>query len=209
MILSLIILYVVTLVYLSITERFRHYANLMAYQGWLLLLIALFRLHSIHWVDLLFVVTETLIFKAIVVPMILRRIISHTKINRVQPAGRSQFNSLMLSIAALAASACITYLVADSSINQAFFCVSLYALLSGMILIVTRRRLFAHLVGFLVIENGVFLFSMAMGVEMPMLINAAILLDIVMSILMLGMFLTKIGERITSDDSESLTSVKD
>jgi hydrogenase-4 component E len=99
--------------------------------------------------------------------------------------------------------------VADASINQAFFCVSLYALLSGIILIVTRRRLFAHLVGFLVIENGVFLFSMAMGVEMPMLINAAILLDIVMSILMLGMFLTKIGERITADDSESLTSVKD
>ena len=67
MILSLIILYVVTLVYLSITERFRHYATLMTYQGWLLLLIALFRLHSIHWFDLLFVVTETLIFKAIVV----------------------------------------------------------------------------------------------------------------------------------------------
>ena len=143
------------------------------------------------------------------VPMMLRRIIKHNKINRVQPAGRSQFNSLMLSIAALAASACITYLVADGSINQAFFCVSLYALLSGLILIVMRRRLFAHLVGFLTIENGVFLFSMAMGVEMPILINAAILLDIVMSILMLGMFLTKIGERITADDSESLTSVKD
>ena len=41
MILSLVILYVVTLVYLSITERFRHYAALMTYQGWLLLLIAL------------------------------------------------------------------------------------------------------------------------------------------------------------------------
>ena len=209
MILSLVILYVVTLVYLSITERFRHYATLMTYQGWLLLLIALLRLHSIHWVDLLFVVTETLIFKAIVVPMMLRRIIKHNKINRVQPAGRSQFGSLVLSIVALVASACITYLVADDTINQAFFCVSLYALLSGLILIVTRRRLFAHLVGFLVIENGVFLFSMAMGVEMPILINMAILLDIVMSILLLGMFLTKIGDRIKVDDTESLTSVKD
>jgi hydrogenase-4 component E len=72
-----------------------------------------------------------------------------------------------------------------------------------------RRRLFAHLVGFLTIENGVFLFSMAMGVEMPILINTAILLDIVMSILLLGMFLTKIGDRIKVDDTDSLTSVKD
>ncbi|MBQ5894630.1 MAG: hypothetical protein IIW74_05775, partial [Rikenellaceae bacterium] len=155
------------------------------------------------------VVTETLIFKAIVVPMMLRRIIKHNRINRVQPAGRSQFGSLVMSIVALVASACITYLVADDSINQAFFCVSLYALLSGLILIVMRRRLFAHLVGFLTIENGVFLFSMAMGVEMPILINTAILLDIVMSILLLGMFLTKIGDRIKVDDTDSLTSVKD
>ena len=209
MILSLVILYVVTLVYLSITERFRHYATLMTYQGWLLLLIALLRLHSIHWFDLLFVVTETLIFKAIVVPMMLRRIIKHNKINRVEPAGRSQFSSLVLSIVALVASACITYLVADDTINQAFFCVSLYALLSGLILIVMRRRLFAHLVGFLVIENGVFLFSMAIGVEMPLLINMAIMLDILMSVLMLGLFMTKVDKQIHTDDSDSLTHVKD
>ena len=37
MLLALIILYVVTLLYLSIVERFRHYAALVGLQGWLLL----------------------------------------------------------------------------------------------------------------------------------------------------------------------------
>ena len=60
-----------------------------------------------------------------------------------------------------------------------------------------------------VIENGVFLFSMAIGVEMPILINMAIMLDILISILMLGMFLTKVDDKIQADDSDSLTRVKD
>ena len=90
-----------------------------------------------------------------------------------------------------------------------FFGVALYALLSGLILIVMRSRIFTHVVGFLVIENGVFLFSMAIGVEMPILINMAIMLDILISILMLGMFLTKVDDKIHADDSDSLTHVKD
>ena len=41
MILALVLLYVVSLVYISITERFRSYASLVGLQGWLLLAIAL------------------------------------------------------------------------------------------------------------------------------------------------------------------------
>lgn len=72
-----------------------------------------------------------------------------------------------------------------------------------------RSRLFSHLVGFLVIENGVFLFSTATGVEMPFLINMAILLDILMSVLMLSIFFTKIDGKIHADDADALTNVKD
>ena len=115
----------------------------------------------------------------------------------------------MLSIVAMVVSAITTYYVADSSIHMVFFGVALYAMLSGLILIVLRSRIFTHMVGFLVIENGVFLFSMAIGVEMPLLINMAIMLDILMSVLMLGLFMTKVDDQIHTDDSDSLTRVKD
>ena len=209
MLLALIILYVITLIYISIVERFRNYASIIAVQGWILLGIALLRLHSLDWLELSFVITETLIFKAVIVPAILMQVIKKTGINRITSTGTSQFNSLMLSIAALTISAIMTYYVADQSINMVFFGVSLYALLTGLILIVLRSRIFTHMVGFLVIENGVFLFSMAIGVHMPMLINAAILLDILLSVLMLGMFMTKVDKHIHTDDSDSLSRVKD
>ena len=209
MLLSLIILYIITLIYISIVERFRNYASIIAVQGWILLGIALLRLHSLDWLELSFIITETLIFKAVIVPAILMRVINKTHINRVDTTGSSQFNSLMLSILALTISAIMTYYVADQTINMVFFGVALYALLSGLILIVLRKRIFTHMVGFLVIENGVFLFSMAIGVEMPIFINAAIMLDILISVLMLGMFMTRVDKHIHTDDSDSLTHVKD
>ena len=150
-----------------------------------------------------------LVVRAVIVPVILMRVIKKTGINRLSSTGTSQFNSLMLSITALTTSAIFTYYVADQTINMIFFGVALYALLTGLILIVMRSRIFTHMVGFLVIENGVFLFSMAIGVEMPILINAAILLDILLSVLMLGMFMTKVDKHIHTDDSDSLTHVKD
>ena len=209
MLLSLIILYVLTLIYLSIVERFRNYASLIAFQGWILLGIALLRLHSLDWIELSFVILETLIFKALIVPAILQRVIRKTKINRVRTSGSAQFNSLLLSVTALVVSALVTYYVADSSVHMIFFGVALYALLSGLILIVLRSRIFTHMVGFLVIENGVFLFSMAIGVEMPILINTAILLDILISVLMLGLFMTRVDREIHADACDSLTNVKD
>ena len=209
MLLTLIILYIITLIYFSIVERFRNYSSLIAVQGWLLLGIALLRLHTLDWMELTFIITETLIFKALIVPGILMRVIKNTGINRISSTGTSQFNSLMLSITALTISAILTYYVADQSINMVFFGVALYALLTGLILIVLRSRIFTHMVGFLVIENGVFPFSMVLGVAMPMLIIAAIMLDILISVLMLGMFMTKVDKQIHTDNSDSLTNVKD
>ncbi|MBP3548199.1 MAG: hypothetical protein J6J64_05950 [Alistipes sp.] len=208
MVLSLIILYILTLIYLSIAERFRDQTTILAIQGLLLFGIAIARLHAFHPVEMGFIIVETLVFKAIVIPAILMRVIHKTKINRIHSTS-SQFGALVMSIAALIASCTITYYMADERTDMIFFGVALYALLTGLILIVMRKRIFAHLVGFLVIENGVFLFSMAIGVEFPILINLAIMLDILISILILGMFLRRMDDDIHTDETDALTSIKD
>ena len=208
MTLSLIILYVLTLLYLAIAERFRNHTTILAVQGFLLFGIAIARLHEFHPVEMTVIIIETLVFKAIVIPAILMTVIHRTKINRIHSSS-TQFGALVMSIVALVASCTITYYMADERTDMIFFGVALYALLSGLILIVMRKRIFAHLVGFLVIENGVFLFSMAIGVELPMLINLAIMLDILISILILGTFLSRVDNDIHTDESDALTSIKD
>ena len=145
MILSLIILYVLTLIYLSIADRFRNHTSILAIQGLLIFGIAMARLHEFHTVEMIFIIVETLLFKAIVIPAILMRVIHKTKINRIHSAA-SQFGALVMSIAALIASCTITYYMADNRTDMIFFGVALYALLTGLILIVMRKRIFAHLV---------------------------------------------------------------
>ena len=208
MILSLIILYVLSLIYLSMADRFRSHTMILALQGLLLFGIAMARMHDFHPVEMGFIVVETLVFKAIVIPIILLHVIRKTQINRIKSSS-TQFGSLVMSIAALIASCTITYYMQNNNADTISFGVALYALLSGLILIVMRKRVFAHLVGFLVIENGVFLFSMAIGVELPMLINLAIMLDILISILVLGMFLQRMDNDMNTDESDALTSIKD
>lgn len=208
MILSLIILYVLSLIYLSMADRFRSHTMILALQGLLLFGIAMARMHDFHPVEMGFIVVETLVFKAIIIPIILLHVIRKTQINRITSSS-TQFGSLMMSIVALVASCTITYYMQKSGSDTISFGVALYALLSGLILIVMRKRVFAHLVGFLVIENGVFLFSMAIGVELPMLINLAIMLDILISILVLGMFLQRMDNDMNTDESDALTSIKD
>jgi hydrogenase-4 component E len=63
--------------------------------------------------------------------------------------------------------------------------------------------------GFLVIENGVFILSLAVGNEMPMLVNIGILLDIFVSVLLLGIFANKIGDVLKEQDVSQLRNLKD
>lgn len=210
MLLSLIIIYAVSLLYLSVTERFRHYATLVGLQGWLLMCIALMQLSPGESLTArIFVVAETLIFKGVIVPYMLFRIIRKTHINRVSRVATPTFVSILLSVIALIVSLSITRFVVDTQVNTIFFGISLFGLLSGLLLITTHRRIFSHLVGFLIVENAVFLFSLAVGLEMPMLINIGILLDILMGVLILGLFISKIGSRLPTLDNEEFSHIKD
>ena len=78
-----------------------------------------------------------------------------------------------------------------------------------MYIIVSRRKIITHVMGFLVIENGVFVLSMAVGNKMPMLVNIGILLDIFASVFLLGIFVNKIGDVLKEGDVEHLSKLKD
>jgi hydrogenase-4 component E len=78
-----------------------------------------------------------------------------------------------------------------------YFIVSLFAVFTGLFLIITHKKVFSHLVGFLVIENAVLLLSLAIGSEIPMLINIGILLDIFVSVLILGIFVMRLKQQVS------------
>jgi hydrogenase-4 component E len=81
--------------------------------------------------------------------------------------------------------------------------------LFGIYFIIIHKNIFSHVVGYLIIENGIFLLSLAVGSEMPMMVNLAILLDVLMGVLVLGVFINRIGDTFESTRIDQLSRLKD
>ena len=79
----LIVLFAVTLMYFSSAERLSTYVRLVALQGLLLCGIAVFELKEVNLANLLFIVAETLLFKALLLPYLLSRIIRKSGVTKV------------------------------------------------------------------------------------------------------------------------------
>jgi hydrogenase-4 component E len=200
----LIVLFAVTLIYFASAERLSTYVRLVALQGLLLCGIAVFELKEVNLANLLFIVAETLLFKALLLPYLLGRIILKSGVTRVHRQAVPGFYLLLFSIAGLLISVILAVILVNSFINSIYLAIALFTLFTGLLLIVTHKLIISHLIGFLVVENAVFLFSLAVGNEMPMLINIGILLDIFVGVLILGFF----GLRLKPHTNE-LTMLKD
>lgn len=200
----LIVLFAVTLVYFAPAERLVTYIRLICLQGFLLCGIAILELKEISTAHLIFIVSETLIFKAVLLPYLLTRIVNRSGVSKVHRQAMPGFYLLLFSIAALIASVVLADALENPFVNTIYMLIALYTLFTGLLLIVSHRLIISHLTGFLIIENAVFIFSLAVGSEMPMLINIAILLDIFVGVLILGFF----GLRLRPHTNE-LTRLKD
>lgn len=200
----LIVLFSVTLIYFASAERLIIYIRLLALQGLLLCGIAVFELTEINTVNLLFIVAETLLIKSLLVPYLLSRITKRSGVTKVHRQAMPGFYQLIMSITGLIISVIIANSIPNPFINNIFMAVALFSLFTGLLLIVTHKLIISHLTGFLIVENAVFLFSLAVGNKMPMLINVGILLDIFVGVLILGFF----GLRLKPRTNE-LTILKD
>ena len=199
-----VIVFAITLIYLSMTERFPIYAGLIGLQGVLLFALSFLELDAITLATLLFVAIETLVFKVIVVPYLLFRIIDKTGEARVHDKALPGFYSLLFVTMGLLLSIVVSFSMNTTPSNMIYFIVAFFAVYTGLFMIISHKKIFSHLVGFLVIENAVLLLSLAIGSEMPMLINIGILLDIFVSVLILGIFVMRLKQ-----SAHELTMLKD
>jgi hydrogenase-4 component E len=204
MVIYLIVLFSVTLVYFASAERLVTYIRLIGLQGLLLCGITLFELTEVNTANLIFIVSETLVFKTILIPVLLKRIINTSGVTKVHRQAMPGFYLLIFSILALLLSVILANSLINPFVNSIYMTIALFSLFTGLLLIVSHRLIISHLIGFLIIENAVFIFSLAVGNEMPMMINIGILLDIFVGVLILGFF----GLRLKPHTNE-LTMLKD
>lgn len=205
----ILIILLISLFYLSIANRMTTYINVLALQGVLLFFAAFFELKSVTTLNLILVLLETIVFKAVAVPVFLKYVLKRNHITREAEPFVPNFVSLIITTAIIGITIILSNYMEEASLDKMFFVVALSMLFSGLYIIASRRKIITHVMGYVIIENGVFILSLAVGNEMPMLLNLGIMLDIFASVLILGIFLNKIGDVFKDIDVDQLTSLKD
>lgn len=205
----LLITFAITLLYISIANRLLTYIRILVFQGFLLFGITFLTLSQINVTNLVFILLETVIFKALAVPIFLNYVIKKNGITRVAEPFVPNFISLIIITLIIVTTIILSSSINDTHLDKTFFIVALSTLFTGLYIISTRRKIITHVMGYLIIENGVFILSLAVGNEMPMLVNLGIMLDIFASVFILGVFFNKIGDVLKDPDVNHLRNLKD
>jgi len=204
-----IILYATTLIYFALSERVKKFVWLLSIQGFLLFGVVFFSLHTIEIFDFLFILIETILVKSLIVPLFLNKVRKHNHLKREHEPSVPVFYSIIVVVITLILSFIISSHLNSNQIHTKYFTVAFASIMFGIYFIIIHKNIFSHVVGYLIIENGIFLLSLAVGSVMPMMVNLAILLDVLMGVLVLGVFINHIGDTFKSIEIDQLSKLKD
>jgi len=81
--------------------------------------------------------------------------------------------------------------------------------LTGFLLLTTRIKAITQVIGYLILENGIFIFGMLLIEAMPFLVELGVLLDLFVGIFVVSIIIHHINREFASLDTRRLTSLKE
>jgi hydrogenase-4 component E len=205
----LLITFAISLIYMGIANRLSTYINILALQGIILFGVSFIELIQINTINLIFILFETIVFKTVAIPLFLNYVIKKNHIVREAQPFLPAFLSVVIITSIIFGSFVLSNIITGVHIRKIYFLVAVSSLLSGLFIIITRKKIVTHIMGYLVMENGVFILSLSAGNKMPMLVNSGITLDIFVSVLVLGVFVNRIGNTFEEMNVDNLMNLKD
>lgn len=85
---------------------------------------------------------------------------------------------------------------------------SLSTVLTGFLILTTRRKALVQVLGYLVLENGIFLFGLLLLEAMPFLVEIGVLLDLFTGVFVMGIIIHHINREFDSMSTEYLSELK-
>ena len=207
----LIILLGTTMLYVFAVSRIEAYVKTLALQGFLLFLLVIIEIKEINWFNIAFLSLETLVIKAVVIPYFLLTVIRKNEIAREVEPYITQFYSLIFASAIFIFGFVAAFWAAktNAGIKPLYFGVSIMLIVSSLFLIINRKTIITHILCYMMLENGIFLLSLSVANELPLLVNLGVLLDLFVGIYLFVIFFNKIQEMYDGSHIDELTELKD
>lgn len=192
------------------TSRIKAMIQGVALQGLLLGILPLLVQQQVA-VHLLLVCVATIAIKAVVIPAMLSRAMRELPIRReVEPiVGLAASMVLGALGTALAIGLAHRLALIDTEAAALLVPAALATVLTGFLILTTRLKAITQVTGYLILENGIFIFGLLLIEAMPLLVELGVLLDLVVGIFVMGITIGHINREFESVNTENLAALKE
>jgi hydrogenase-4 component E len=192
-------------------RRVVNLVNLLAMQGGLLFVATLLLAWRTGEFHLFLSALLTLALKVVGLPFLLHRLIRRLGVYwdtepLINPSA-TMLLGLLIVIFAFGLAQPISALA--STATRSTIGVAIAVILLAFLTMITRRKAMSQVVGFLSMENGLFFGAMSATYGMPMVVELGVALDVLVAMLVLGVFFFQIREQFDSLDLHHLESLKE
>jgi len=153
----------------------------------------------------------TVAVKGFVIPVLLRRAMRAANIEREVEPSIGFVPSLLLgaggTIAAMAIARALPLL--PEHVGSLLVPGSLASVLTGFVLLIGRSKAISQVCGYLILENGIYLFGLLLIRATPLLVEAGILLDLTVGVFVIGIIVDRIQRAFDSLDTRKLTVLRE
>jgi len=153
----------------------------------------------------------TVVIKAIVLPRILKAVIERLNVKRELELNINIPSSLLVCGALVILAFYITQPIISLGflLTQDSLAIALSIVLIGFFIMIARRKAVTQVIGFLVIENGLFLGATAAAYGMPLIVELGVFFDILVAGLIIGVYSHRLQDTFDSVDTTKLTGLKE
>jgi len=86
---------------------------------------------------------------------------------------------------------------------------SFATVLAGFLILTTRRKALTQVLGYLLLENGIFIFGLLLVGAIPFLVEVGVLLDLFVGVFVMGIIINHVSRAFPSTDTEHLSALRE
>lgn len=182
-------------------DRLQALIRVFALQAVVLALSVAWQAYVQHAPHLYVTALIALVFKAMVIPLALQRLVARLGLHREVETALPIGPTMLAGIALVALSLVVMLKVASTTdpLAREDLAFALSVVLLGLLMMVTRRNAVSQVVGFMSLENGLIL--AATGARgMPLVVEISVAFSVLIAFIVIGIFLFQIRERFDTVD---------
>lgn len=185
--------------------------HVFAWQGLLLAVLTAIVAAVGHSPHLYISALLTFSLKVLLIPWMLHRLIRKLELERYQEHLKNQALVMMVGAALVIFSYWVVSPIARLELanTRNIVSLSLAIVQLGMLLMVARRQVVAQVIGFMSMENGLFLAAVATTAGMPLVVELGIAFDVLVAAVLFGVFFFHIRDSIDTLDVDQLTRLSE